>query len=192
MCGEYGELNWRPHYHSCNFGHDFDDKYFWSTTNTGEHLYRSPTLDKLWPLGHALIGEITFESAAYVSRYCMQKVTGPLAKTHYLRHDQQGAYHLTPEYNKMSLKPGIGAQWYAKFKTDVHTHDYVIIRGKECRPPQYYDKLLSRELPDRLEELKEQRVTRAKLRAADNTDERLAVKEQVTIARLSQLKRNTI
>ena len=35
--------------------------------------YRSPRLEKLWTLGNCEIGELTFESAAYVARYIMKK-----------------------------------------------------------------------------------------------------------------------
>ena len=80
-CGEYGELNKRPHHHAIIFNFDFDDKYLWKRgTNP---LWRSPTLEKLWPYGMSSIGKVTFESAAYVARYVMKKVNGELADEHY-------------------------------------------------------------------------------------------------------------
>ena len=50
-------------------------------------MYRSPRLEKLWTLGNCEIGELTFESAAYVARYIMKKINGPMAKEHYKRYD---------------------------------------------------------------------------------------------------------
>ena len=71
---------------------------------------------------------MTFESAAYVARYIMKKITGRSAGAHY-EHVCEQTGEITnrkPEFNKMSLKPGIGQGWYDKFKDDVYPHDYVV------------------------------------------------------------------
>ena len=95
-CGEYGELLYRPHYHACLFGFDFSDKVLWSTRG-GVRLYRSKILEKLWTFGFSTIGDVTFESAAYVARYCTKKITGDKADEHY-----NGR---SPEYVTMSRPP---------------------------------------------------------------------------------------
>ena len=82
MCGEYGEENKRPHYHACLFGVEFEDKEL-HRVRRGIPLYKSETLNKLWKLGFCTIGDVTFESAAYVARYIMKKVTGEKAEEHY-------------------------------------------------------------------------------------------------------------
>ncbi|AZL82830.1 replication initiator protein [Apis mellifera associated microvirus 14] len=190
MCGEYGETEHRPHYHACLFGYDWPDKTFFRTTPTGEKLYRSETLEKLWPYGFATTGTLTFESAAYVARYCTKKITGHNAKDHYKRQDAEGEYELEPEFGHMSLKPGIGAAWLAKYgNTDVWPFDHVITRGMETKPPKYYDKILKRTNPDRFAEIQESREVTAAQWAADQTPDRLAAKEQVKRAQLRQLKR---
>lgn len=189
MCGEYGEENWRPHYHACLFGHDFDDKRYHAKTPTGESLFTSETLEKLWPYGFSTIGAVTFQSAAYVARYCVQKVTGDAAKLHYARKDHEGEYSLRPEFNKMSLKPGIGANWLELYQKDVYPHDYVVVNAKEVKPPKYYDTLYERKQPERMEEIKHARETRARENYQDNTPERLEAKQIVQAARLNQLKR---
>ena len=97
-CGEYGELLSRPHYHACLFGFDFSDKVLWSTRG-GVRLYRSKVLEKLWTFGFSTIGDVTFESAAYVARYCTKKITGDEADKHY-----NGR---SPEYVTMSRRPCI-------------------------------------------------------------------------------------
>ena len=71
-CGEYGSLLGRPHYHACLFNFDFPDKYLWKENN-GQKLYRSPSLEELWPYGYSSIGTVTFESAAYVARYILKR-----------------------------------------------------------------------------------------------------------------------
>lgn len=191
MCGEYGDLG-RPHYHALLFGLDFPDRKYFKRSPSGERLFRSEILERLWPFGHSLVGDVTFESAAYCARYCCSKVTGDAAAAHYSRSDASGVYSLVPEFAHMSLKPGLGASWLAKFGTDVFPHDRVVIRGVECRVPKYYDVIFGRSDPDRLEEIKADRVATARLNYLDNTDERLAVREAVQVARSSLLKRGLV
>ena len=95
-----------------------------------------------------------------------------------------------PEFNKMSLKPGIGAEWYKKYTSDVYPNDYVVIRGKKVKPPKFYDKKFKNDYPYEYDELIYKRTSSAKLHHEDNTPERLAVKEQVTKAKLQKLKRS--
>jgi len=192
MCGEYGDQFKRPHYHACLFGVDFLDKVPHGKSPSGELLYRSPTLEKLWPLGHSSIGSVTFESAAYVARYVMKKVTGSLAETAYKRVDPDtGEIHqVPPEFCRMSLKPGIGSKWLEKYQSDVYPADSVIVNGHHTRPPRYYDKQLKETNPQTFEHLTIGRYQRAISQSEDNTATRLETKKQVTLARLSLKKRN--
>jgi len=192
MAGEYGENFGRPHWHACIFGLDFDDKKLWKRTSANSLLYRSENLELLWPFGYSSIGDVTFESAAYVARYIMKKVTGKNAAEHYQEIDPDTGEitNRTPEFTKMSLKPGIGYEWYKQYTSDVYPHDYVVVRGKKVKPPKYYDKKYKIDNPYEFDELLYIREKSAKLNYADNTPERLLVKEQVTKAKLQKLKRN--
>ena len=127
--GEYGSTTKRPHFHACIFGWDFSDRLYFKRTESGEIIYTSRTLERLWPYGFSSIGNVTFQSAAYIARYCTSKVTGDAAKIHYRREDENGEYFLTPEFSHMSLKPAIGKTWLEKYKNDVYNHDYVIVNG---------------------------------------------------------------
>ena len=49
QCGEYGSKGDRPHYHACLFNFDFPDKQIWKRSESGALLYRSSSLEKLWP-----------------------------------------------------------------------------------------------------------------------------------------------
>ena len=188
MCGEYGDLD-RPHYHAIIFNHDWDDKTYFKTSNSKEKIYTSDDLTKLWGMGHTSTGDATFESAAYIARYCMQKINGEQAEEHYKRYDYLGEYSLVPEFNEMSRKPGIGGDWLKFHMKDVYTNDKVIINGKETNVPKFYDKILKRLDPEKLRDFKEIREWNGYQQRADNTDARLLVKEQVTIAKIQQLKR---
>jgi len=121
----------------------------------------------------------------------MKKQTGKESEKHYQFSDMETGeiIQMMPEYNKMSLKPGIGAEWYKKYRSDVYPHDYVVIRGKKVRPPKYYDNKYKTDYPYEYDELLYKREQSAKLNFADNTLERLAIKEQVIRAKLQKLKR---
>lgn len=188
-CGEYGERFSRPHYHACLFNFDFKDKIHQTTAN-GNKLYISKHLQELWPLGHSLIGNVTFESAAYVARYITKKITGDKALTHYNTINQDTGEILAerkPEYTTMSRRPGIGKGWYDKFKTDLYPDDFVILREKKLKVPKYYDTQFELDNLSAFERIKAQRIFQAKNRAPDNTPERLAVKEQIQEQQLKQL-----
>ncbi|QXP08271.1 MAG: replication initiator protein [Arizlama microvirus] len=179
-CGEYGEKNSRPHYHACIFGYGFPDKYQY-TVRDGIPLYRSPLLEEVWGLGFATVGSVTFESAAYVARYITKKITGENAEGYY-----DGK---KPEYTTMSRKPGIGKHWYDEFKTDVYPSDQLILRGKELRPPRYYDKQFELDNPEDLFKIKAKRKAKALEAAVDNTTARLIAKETCKRSQFQQLKR---
>ncbi|WNK14225.1 MAG: replication initiator protein [Microvirus sp.] len=189
--GEYGEVEMRPHFHACLFGYDFPDKVHFKRSASGERLYTSAFLESLWPFGLCSVGSVTFESAAYIARYCMKKVNGDLAKAHYEYVDKDGViYDRLPEFNHMSLKPAIGKRWLEKFQTDVFPRDYVVIRGVKTKPPKYYDRIFEKVDPGAWSDIVAQREADAELSLSDNSYARLAVKEQVVQARVSLLKRS--
>lgn len=196
MGGEYGESTLRPHFHACLFGYDFPDKVYFRKSSSGEKLYTSKFLESLWPYGLSSIGDVTFQSAAYIARYCVQKVTGDAASLHYACDefiDRDGVirHSVVPEFNHMSLKPGIGARWLSKYQTDVFPRDYVVVNGVKTKPPKYYDVLFERENPGVFSDLVAQRELDAYsgFLSGEQSVARLSVKEQVNSAQLSQLKR---
>lgn len=192
MCGEYGEKLARPHYHYLIFGYDFPDRKYLKTSKSGEKLYRSEELEKIWTAGHAWLGDVTYESCAYVAAYVMKKINGTMAEEHYKRTDEAGCdYWLEPEFNEMSRRPGIAKEWWMKFHQDITTDDVVIKQnGGKMRPPRYYDKLLELMDPSLMALTKQKREIRARELADDNTPARLEVKETVTRAKMNLKKRN--
>lgn len=200
-CGEYGEKGGRPHYHAIIFGHDFPDRVVHAKTKRGDLLYRSETLEKAWPFGHSLIGNVTFESAAYVARYVMKKrkgdddaidpKTGKTNKEHYMIFDPEtGEVHIQqPEFCLMSRNPGLGKEWLLKYKEDTDK-DYITLNGSKMSLPKYYDSVLEIEDEIGMMERKAKRQKRAAKNKDDNTLERLAVKEKVKIAQTGTLTRD--
>ena len=185
--GEYGEQTDRPHYHAILFGHDFLDKKPHKRNHRGEMLYTSETLEKWWGKGYCSIGAVTFDSAAYVARYIMKKVTGEDADEHYetVDLDTGEVGWRMPEYVTMSRRPGIAADWFEAFNDDVYPSDFITHGGVKMRPAKYYDKQLERDDLSTFKKIKNGRIVSAKSKADDNTPERLRVKEEVKKAQIS-------
>lgn len=171
----------RPHYHACIFNFRFSDLVHYKTKQNVK-LYTSKSLQDLWPFGFSTVGDVTFESAAYVARYITKKITGDKADEHY-----EGR---CKEYTTMSRRPGIGALWFDRFKDDTYRDDYVIMRGKKLRPPRFYDNKFSQENESLFNSIKSRRKYKARLNADDNTSDRLAVKENILNQKFKLLKRS--
>lgn len=181
-CGEYGELNGRPHYHAIIFGYDWSkDRVFHKKSKDGHNLYTSKLLDETWGHGFCYIGAVTKESAGYCARYILKKITGADAEQHYEHIDPRTGEvsDLQPEYTTMSLKPGIGLKWYEKWRSDVYPSDEVVINGKRTKPPKYYDTQRDKTHPFEMAHIKSRRKAAALKRKHDNTPDRLRVREEV-------------
>jgi len=198
-CGEYGDQTNRPHYHAILFGYNFDDWQYLFNSPGGEPIYTSKTLEKIWQNGFVTIGTMTFESAAYVARYCMKKLNGPLAEQinpktdlrHYERINEFTG-EIVPvlsEYSTMSRRPGIAHNWIANFTRDVYPKDFTTIKGIRMQPPKYYDKYLGSIEPDMYDDIKAARALSG-YNSTDNTSLRLSARETVKKAQFKQLKRS--
>jgi hypothetical protein len=218
-CGEYGDKRGRPHYHACLFNHDFDDKYPWKITKAGELIYRSPSLEKLWTYGHSSIGEVTFESAAYVARYVTKKLTGKVGNVSYREYQQSQKLgedftiiledenkrkvygqinsstgeitrELKPEYVTMSRRPGIGYEFYKKYKEEIYAQDFCPMNGKKIRPPKFYDGHYEIDEPEHFEEIKFNRTQNGLKHAENNTPERLWTRKKIQELKARKLQRS--
>lgn len=191
MAGEYGTYGGRPHYHACLFNHAFEDLRFLRSTDSGSNLYRSTQLESLWPHGFSSVGDVTFESAAYVARYVMKKMKKEEVTNGQVVDWETGeVMPRLPEYNRMSLKPGIGANFIDKYQSDVFPNDYVVVNGHKAKPPRYYFKRLEQTAPDLYEYVKGSREMRGLEECEDSTAERLAARRACMQAKLIKLQRN--
>lgn len=186
-CGEYGDATHRPHYHILLLSHDFGDRRYYKMSNAGLPLYVSKELDALWSedgelLGHCNIGNVDFDSCAYVARYVMKKVIGKDTFDSSLYCPETGIVR-EPPFMTMSRRPGLGRSWYEKFGAHAYEWDSVVFKGVEVPPPRFYDTL--RVGPAINDNLKKKRRRKAALKRADNTLARLRVKEVVALAKLN-------
>lgn len=103
-CGEYGPKTLRPHYHAAVFGYWPKDFQPYKKNEVGDMLYTSKELEKIWGKGFVIVGNLTYESAAYIARYVYKKAYGgeqiPI---------KAGK---TPEYTTCSKRPAIAKSFY--------------------------------------------------------------------------------
>lgn len=209
--GEYGDDFGRPHYHALLFGEAFyADRKPWAKRN-GHQVYRSDALESLWPFGHSELGSVTAASAGYVARYSVKKMTGDLAKDHYLRPSPvDGKMHqVEPEFAVMSRRPGIGTEWFNRFAGDAFPSDFLIVDGRRKPVPSFYlrklpdadsvdassvpEGRLLRELaaPSGVKVKRSRKLKSAQPRSkAERSKERLAVREEVHRLRVNRLVRS--
>lgn len=139
--GEYGDKTQRPHYHAALFGGPFsvhgdvrgrDQE---GDSHSGGRQFTHDDIAQVWPYGIHRYSELTFESAAYVARYIVKKVSGTLKEVHY--GDRES------EFSRSSN--GIGKAFAELWKEDIYPHDKVVIPGTgSFAVPQYYDRILEK------------------------------------------------
>lgn len=193
-CGEYGETTQRPHYHALIFGIDFADKKQHSITPSGHATYTSETLEKIWGLGHCLIGSVTPESINYVSSYILKKVTGEKQLETYRSVDLSTGevFDRLPPFICMSNRPGIGAAWFDAYAGDVFPSDHAIDRGKALGVPKYYTRRHLQASPEAEDAIKAARKRKALAQRHNSTPVRLAQRKAVKEAQLKINERKTI
>jgi hypothetical protein len=191
-CGEYGDQFGRPHYHAILFNTNFPDL---KQIQGKKDLKTSKILDTIWGKGFTSVGAVTFESASYVAGYVQKKINGKQKEEHYQIIDPEtGEYfgQRQQEYATMSRRPGIAGHWFAKNKNDIYPSDNIHMRGKEMRPPKYYDRLYEIEYPSDMEIIKKNRKEAMEETAHLRTPEALLQAEKTHKARMSIYKRGKL
>lgn len=159
-CGEYGDKLGRPHYHIIVFGYEPKDKEVLVSgqvrrfknifsTKIANDLFTSKEIEERWGKGFCTAGSVSFDSAGYVARYCVKKISGDKAISHYGKK--------IPEFAIMSRKPGLGKLWIEKYLTDVYPKDFFTLDGVKMRPPRYYDIHLEEVNPELMKKIKKRR-----------------------------------
>lgn len=124
--GEYGDLTFRPHYHAAVFGMPMCLE---GRTKKDVRTNR-PLAEKCcavcrlvyqtWGKGDVDLGELNTESAQYVAQYTTKKMTNKNDERLDGRH---------PEFARMSLKPGIGADFMHEIGSTLLEFDLAEKQG---------------------------------------------------------------
>lgn len=166
---EYGDLSMRPHMHYILFGVPLNDLRMYKISRSCDPLYTSDWLSELWTddngksRGFITVGAVTSDSASYCARYAIKK-------RKMKRQEFYSDLGIEPEKCVMSRRPGIGAIWFNEHGKSMYETDKAILKGRsgaiEVKIPKYYDDLMERMDPEKLESIKENRKLRAE--QADN------------------------
>lgn len=111
--GEYGDESHRPHYHLALFGYPNCLR-----GNSSYTRYRSNCCENCdlirdtWALGNVLLGDLTPHSAQYCAGYIIKKMATELVHT-----------HRTPEFQRMSNRPGLGLKAMSAVANTLKKHD---------------------------------------------------------------------
>lgn len=133
-CGEYGEVNGRPHYHVIIFG--MNEKSFElqpyqlhnSKTGKWENCYKH----KAWKKGDIHIGNVEYDSARYVADYCQKTYYGEMIEEIY--------GNLQQPYARFSK--GLGKQWAIDNEKYLKQKLGCTINGREVGINKYYRNIL--------------------------------------------------
>lgn len=189
--GEYGPKTGRPHYHAALFGWRPDDLREWKKSPGGHQLYRSAKLEALWGFGDVHVGELTAGSARYIGGYVGKKLVGKHGDQSGLIDPSTGEFfERSPEFMLMSRKPPIGWSWIEKHRSDFWPSGKAVVNGREVNIPRAYLKRFAEQDPDGAAVLKLKRLGESRKRFADNSDERLRVKEAVKLDQVNRLVRS--
>ena len=146
-CGEYGSESMRPHFHIIVFGLQLPlgDLHFYKKNIQGDILYNSDLVSKCWKYGFSVVGEVTWQSCAYVARYIMKKHLGKDS-------DFYDIYGIEPEFVLMSRRPGIAREYYDDNKEQLFSDDFVTVPTNQgslrVYPPAYFEKLFELDFPE--------------------------------------------
>lgn len=120
--GEYGDQSGRPHYHAALFGYPNcvhgKSRYNRVITNCCDPCDR---IRDTWDRGYTFLGSLTVESSQYIAGYVTKKMTD--------NRDPRLGSNLHPEFARMSLKPGIGADFVPEIASTLMQHDLDSSQG---------------------------------------------------------------
>lgn len=175
MCGEYGDLFGRPHYHACIFGARFPDAYFAKKVN-GNAYYMSPTLSDLWPYGEmTFFSDVTPSSASYVAGYVDKKIDNQYWRVEHFLETGEWQVDEAPEYVRMSQ--GIGLDYFNRYNKSLYRltadgdvfGEFFDVGGVPISAPVYFDEKLRLQSPEKYDKIVASRECRRLSRLAHMT-----------------------
>ena len=141
-CGEYGELEQRPHYHAIVFGLKPCESCWSCREKLIGRIPDNPTGDCLlirenWKMGNVHIGNVEAASCFYVAGYMKkQQWIGKEAKKKY------ETTHREPPFNTQSI--GLGEQYCLTHREYFEEKLGCTVNGVEVGLPKYYRSVLSK------------------------------------------------
>lgn len=122
---EYGK-NGKKHWHLIVFNHNFEDREFYTTSNSFP-IYKSGTLGKLWPYGFHSIGDVSEGSALYQAQY-MEK-------------DARNGNSSSESKRAKSNHSGLGRPFFLLHFRQILTLGFIPFSGRKIPLPRYFEKI---------------------------------------------------
>lgn len=169
-CGEYGSKTGRPHFHLLCFGLSLKKygqlEYLKNVTFQGKsYTYlTSPIIQEKWGKGFITIGNVEWDSCAYVARYVTKKMIGKSNEDYERLCLESGVLPQPREFQGSPRRPGMGLRYYDKNKDKIYEFDKVVLPGGlVAKPCKYYDNKFDIDDPELLAAIKEKRKENAAL-----------------------------
>lgn len=137
--GEYGDQQFRPHFHMIGYNFFIPDLEFWKLNDNGDPIYTSEILHGLWKKGIVAVSNYSWRGAAYTASYVEKKRDGRLQ----IEYEAVG---LTPEKSRMSRRPGIAHDYYVEHFEDIWKNNGLNVsrdvnKSGHLGIPRYFRKL---------------------------------------------------
>lgn len=137
--GEYGDQQFRPHFHMIGYNFFIPDLEFWKLNDNGDPIYTSEILHGLWKKGIVAVSNYSWRGAAYTASYVEKKRDGRLQV-------EYEAVGLTPEKSRMSRRPGIAHDYYVEHFEDIWKNNGLNVsrdvnKSGHLGIPRYFRKL---------------------------------------------------
>lgn len=139
--GEFGDKNFRVHWHGIYFGLGFDDGVQVAGGDDGP-VFKSEGLERVWQRGLASYGDVHPNTIRYVVNYLQKPIRGECVRVPFAR---------------MSRMPGIGRPWFDAYWRDVFPLDEVVVEGRKVPAPGVYLDWLEDKDSDMAAEVRERR-----------------------------------
>lgn len=167
-CGEYGPNGThRPHYHILIFNWKPQDKLkFYKENHNKDRIMISQKITEIWGKGFTTVGNLTYQSACYVSRYCTKKMFKGV-KSEIMKKVQ-----IQPEFILMSRNGGIGIKYWNQYQEQILKQEGILIKigdkVKNRKIPKYYERKYKEQIGDwNYEQYSERKIAKGKKAIAE-------------------------
>lgn len=197
-CGEYGPNGTRrPHFHILIFNWKPKDMKFYKENHAENRIMISKEITRIWGKGFITVGELTYKSACYVSRYCTKKMFNGVKNKDLKKAEIQ------PEFILMSRNGGIGIKYWENYQKLIMKQDGILIKQgdkvKNKRIPRYFEKKLQEQNEEKYEKYKTKKMIKGKKAIAKTLEktsltesEYKRMQERILIERTKILKRDNL
>lgn len=148
MCGEYGDVFGRKHFHGIIFNHSFSDVTFTGEYSAkGNQIFTSESLRDVWKKGRVQVEKVTFDLALYVGSY----ITDPMD-------DDPNVGRKKKQYGRFGN--GIGLSWIRKYWRDVLVAGKVKLIDRDFPIPRYFSMKIAELHPEEFKKFRDANILR--------------------------------